>query len=177
YRHMAHKGLLRLIPLLPQALLSSQPAEGAYQILVDPQELQKQLLRGQGTIAAFVNTQTCVQHLSFALDSRMQLVVRDTSNQDIPLGISGVWPVSSHTEQEWQRELESLSAMQQKLYQQLMLARSQFTQTLPHHFADQIFIDQIQASLDQLLTDLTQLAQELTALDTCYRRVKEHASA
>lgn len=177
YRHMAHKGLLRLIPLLPQAQLSTQPAEAAYQILVDPQELQKQLLRGSGTIAAFVNTQTSVQHLSFALDSRQQLVVRDTRNQDIPLGISGIWPVSTHTEQAWQQELDELARMQQKLYQQLMLARSQFTHTLPHHFADQIFIDQIQASLDQLLQELTQLAQELTALETCYRRVKEHASA
>ncbi|MGL4957609.1 MAG: AAA family ATPase [Plesiomonas sp.] len=177
FRHMAHKGLIRLIPLVADPVLTRANPEPAYQLLLDPTELQKLLAKGLGTVPVFINTQTSSQHVSFALDSQMQLVVRDNANHDVPLGISGIWPVSAQTEQQWQTALTSLEQQQQTLMQRLQVQRDQFLKTVPHHFADQLFIDQIQRSLDQLLCDLDQVKNGIQGIEATYQRIKHHAGA
>ncbi|GAM66196.1 putative regulator protein [Vibrio ishigakensis] len=146
--------LVKLVLLQSNLSVSEQEKGDSRWVYVPHNDLVKVVSQGGGDVYGYVNQNTNMVSLKFALDADDNLVIKDIANRSVLVGLVTNKGLDSETHQKWHGLAQSAVEDLEKAELTLTKVRSDFHGALPHNFIEPELPTAMESGLQNLADSL-----------------------
>ncbi|SJL84651.1 ATPase RavA domain-containing protein [Vibrio palustris] len=152
--------LVKLVLLHRNLSVSENEKGDSRWVYVPLVEFEKLIKEGHGSVYGYVNQNTQLCRLHFALDADRRLVIKDIANRSVLIALVTHQGLPQDLYQEWQAQADKAAETLEQAKHQVRHVRTQFHTALPHNFVESSILSKIESGVQDLVSRLETVRNE-----------------
>ena len=152
--------LVKLVLLHRNLSVSENEKGDSRWVYVPLVEFEKLIKEGHGSVYGYVNQNTQLCRLHFALDADRRLVIKDIANRSVLIALVTHQGLPQDLYQEWQAQADKAAETLEQAKHQVRHVRTQFHTALPHNFVESSILSKIESEVQDLVSRLETVRDE-----------------